>query len=193
MSGGLLQLIAYGAQDVYLTGNPQITFFKVVYKRHTNFSVESIENTFSGTADFERKVQCQVIRNGDLITKMYLKATLAGGAITSDPDKKWAWVDKVGHSLLKNVELFVGGSQIDKHYGDWLNFNYELQRNHAHDRGYDKMIGNTPEHTTLSNSHTDVNLYVPLHFFFSKNNGLALPLIALEYHEVRFQFEFRRL
>ena len=66
MGGGLMQLVAYGAQDVYLTGNPQITFWKVVYRRHTNFAIESIEQTFNGTVDFGRKVSCTVSRNGDL-------------------------------------------------------------------------------------------------------------------------------
>ena len=75
MGGGLMQLVAYGAQDVYLTGNPQITFFKVVYRRHTNFAVENIEQVFNGAADFGRKVTCQISRNGDLITKMYLRVT----------------------------------------------------------------------------------------------------------------------
>ena len=192
MSGGLMQLVAYGAQDAYLTGNPQITFFKVVYRKHTNFAVESIENTFSGAADFGKRVQCQIVRNGDLITKTYLKVSLAG-VNTGVANKKWAWVSKLGHALLKNVELNIGGTQIDKHYGDWLNMWYELSRNIAHDRGYDKMIGNTNELCNLSASHDQTTVYVPLQFFFCRNEGSALPLIALQYHDVRINFEFRSL
>ena len=102
-----MQLVAYGAQDVFLTGNPQITFFKIVYRRHTNFAVESIEQTFNGTADFSRKVSCTISRNGDLITKMYLRVTLSAGN-SGDANKRWAWVSRVGHALIDNVELEVG-------------------------------------------------------------------------------------
>jgi len=186
-----MQLVAYGAQDVYLTGNPQITFFKVVYRRHTNFAVENIEQVFNGAADFGRKVTCQVSRNGDLITKMYLRVLLP--SFTLDGAKKWAWVSRVGHALVDNVELEIGGTRIDKQYGNWLNVWYELARNWAHDRGYDVMIGNTTELTTLANKHDEAVLYVPLKFFNNRNDGLAIPLIALQYHEVKLNFEFSTL
>jgi len=189
-----MQLVAYGAQDVYLTGNPQITFFKVVYRRHTNFAIENIEQVFNGTPGFGRKVTCQISRNGDLITKMYLQVSLphydtsnAGGAIAN---KKWAWVSRVGHALIASVELEIGGTRIDKQYGDWLNIWYELARNWAHDRGYDVMIGNTSALTTLNTSHAQTYLYIPLKFFNNRNDGLAIPLIALQYHEVKVNFEF---
>ncbi len=187
MGGGLMQLVAYGAQDVYLTGNPQITFFKVVYRRHTNFAVENIEQVFNGAADFGRKVTCQISRNGDLITKMYLRVVLPEQALETG---KWAWVSRVGHALIKEVELEIGGTRIDKQYGNWLNVWYELARNWAHDRGYDVMIGNTAELTTISNKHDSAVLYVPLKFFNNRNDGLAIPLIALQYHEVKLNFEF---
>ena len=73
MGGGLMQLVAYGAQDIYLTGNPQITFFKVVYRRHTNFSMESIEQTLDGSVGFSSRVTSTISRNGDLITNMYVE------------------------------------------------------------------------------------------------------------------------
>ena len=142
MGGGLMQLVAYGAQDVFLTGNPQITFFKIVYRRHTNFALESIEQTFTGTADFGRKVSCTVARSGDLITKMYLRVSFDEYVASAG---KWGWVSRLGHALVKEVELEIGGTRIDKQYGDWLNVWYELARNFAQDRGYDKLIGNTPE------------------------------------------------
>jgi hypothetical protein len=192
MGGGLMQLVAYGAQDVYLTGNPQITFFKVVYRRHTNFAVENIEQVFNGSADFGRRVTCQISRNGDLITKMYLRVALSGYD-TKNTGKKWAWVSRVGHALIDNVELEIGGTRIDKQYGNWLNVWYELARNWAHDRGYDIMIGNTAELTTLAQKHDDAILYIPLKFFNNRNDGLAIPLIALQYHEVKLNFEFSQL
>ena len=190
MGGGLMQLVAYGAQDVYLTGNPQITFFKVVYRRHTNFAVENIEQVFNGAADFGRRVTCQISRNGDLITKMYLRVQLPGKNITTG---KWAWVSRLGHALIDSIELEIGGTRIDKQYGMWLNIWYELARNWAHDRGYAVMIGDTEELTSFSNVHTDAVLYIPLKFFNNRNDGLAIPLIALQYHEVKFNFEFSSL
>ena len=159
MTGGLIQLVSYGVEDLFLTRDPQITFFKVVYRRHTNFAIEAIENTFSGSADFSKKVQCQIVRNGDLINKVYLKVTLSGTSISTG---KWAWVSKLGHNIINNVELNIGGTAIDKHYGDWLNVWYELARNFAHDKGYDRMIGNTLDLLTMSTSHQSTVLYVPL-------------------------------
>lgn len=196
VGGGLMQLVAYGAQDVYLTGNPQITFFKVIYRRHTNFAVESIEQTFQGNANFGRKVTATLQRNGDLVTNVYLRVELPSGStagLSSSPNGEWAWVSKLGHALINSVELNVGGTTIDKHYGDWFNIWYELARNIAKDRGYAKMIGSTPELTTLAAAHSSAVLYIPLYFFHCRNNGLALPLIALQYHDVRYDFEFAAL
>jgi hypothetical protein len=91
MGGGLLQLVAYGAQDVYLTGNPQITFFKVVYRRHTNFSIESIQQTFNGNATLGQRVTCQISRNGDLVHKLYLQATLYNSRWRRIKGICWFW------------------------------------------------------------------------------------------------------
>ena len=185
MAGGLLQLVAYGAQDIYLTGNPQITFFKIVYRRHTNFSMECVEQVFSGTPNFGRKAICTITRNGDLVTRMYLMATLP------KLSKGHAWCRRVGYSMLKSVEVEIGGTKIDKHYGNWLNIWHELTHDPNHDRAHDKMIGNTDEICLPSSDDIpQTTLYVPLEFWFNRNTGLALPLIALQYHEVRVEFEF---
>ena len=183
--GGLMQLVAYGAQDVYLSGNPQITFFKAVYKRHTNFSTEAITQTFSGSPDFGRRVTCPITRNGDLITRMYLLCKVTG---TSTDE--WGWAPQLGHALIDNVELEVGGSRIDKQYGDWMNIWYSLTRTTGQESGYAAMIGDTAENQKLATSHGTQTLYVPLQFFCCRNNGLALPLISLQYHDVRVNFEF---
>lgn len=192
MAGGLMQLVAYGAQDVYLTGNPQITFFKVVYRRHTNFSMETIEHSLNGNPDFGRRSSVTITRNGDLITKVYLMIRLAH--ITPSEKSKFAWVRRVGHALIRSVEMEIGGSRIDKHYGSWLNIWYELAR-HAGDgeRGFLKMIGDVPELTAYNgDTKQEYTLYIPLKFWFNRHVGLALPLIALQYHEVRLHFEFSR-
>ena len=114
-----MQLVAYGAQDIYLTGNPQITFFKVVYRRHTNFAMESIEQVFNGQADFGKKVTVTVSRNGDLITRVYLQVDLP----KIEPDNETtlcAWTRNLGHIMIKQVEVEIGGQRIDRQYGEWL-------------------------------------------------------------------------
>jgi hypothetical protein len=192
MGGGLMQLVAYGAQDVYLTGNPQITFFKVVYRRHTNFSMETIEHTLNGNPDFGRKSSVTITRNGDLITKIYLRVVTKAVEARA-PGSRLAFVRRLGHALIKDVEVEIGGSRIDKHYGIWLDIWYELARPVGdRERGYDKMIGDVPELTNFDLlAKPSKTLFIPLQFWFCRNTGLALPLIALQYHEVRLHFEFR--
>ena len=183
MGGGLMQLVAYGAQDVYLSGNPQITFFKVVYRRHTNFSVEPIPQTWNGSADFGRTVTCNINRNGDLITNMYLCVKLA--AVEANT-VSWGYINRLGHAIVNDVKIEIGGSKIDEHYGDWLNIWYELTHETSQERGYSKMIGNVSALTDVTKSaKLAYTMYVPLVFWFNRNNGLALPLIALQYHDVR--------
>ena len=181
MGGGLMQLVAYGAQDVYLTGNPQITFFKVVYRRHTNFACESIEQTFNGTVSFGSKAVCPITRNGDLVTKMWLHTT-----ITNTEAIDTVLCPDPGNALIKSVELQIGGTKIDKHYGTWLHVWGQLTRPSDMDDCHNEMVGG--QSASLNNS--AMELFVPLQFFFCRNDGLALPLIALQYHDVRLEFEF---
>ncbi len=189
MGGGLMQLVAYGAQDVYLTGNPQITFFKVVYRRHTNFSMQCIEQPLD-SARFGGRHTVQVLRSGDLAGRMYLKTTLP--KLTAATDKKCAWVRRVGHALIDNIECTVGGSQVDKHWGTWYDLWYELTHTEEQERGYSKLIGDVDECKVLASTISAYTLYVPLQFWFNRNTGLALPLIALQYHEVRFNIMFEQ-
>jgi hypothetical protein len=199
MGGGLMQLVAYGAQDVYLTGNPNITFFKVVYRRHTNFSIETIEQTLGGNPDFGRKSTVTVLRNGDLATKIALRVRLNSVSQTRTAQQcmSVAWVRRLGHALLDNVECEIGGSKIDKQYGHWLDIWYELTHDVNQERGYRALIGDVDELVKLVDVPVDggvvlpeYTLMVPLQFWFNRNTGLALPLIALQYHEVRLNFEF---
>ena len=196
MGGGLMQLVAYGAQDVYLTGSPQITFFKVVYRRHTNFAVEPIPQTFNGASDFGRTVTCTINRNGDLITNMYVNISLnAGipGASTGNGTAPWGFVRRLGHAIVQHYKIEIGGSKIDEQYGDWLNIWYELTHKTGQVRGYANMIGDVDALTALTQNDTPAyQLYVPLQFWFNRNNGLALPLIALQYHDVRITIDYRQ-
>lgn len=180
MAGGLIQLVAYGSQDVYLSGTPQITFFKTVHRRHTQFAQECIPVIFQGTANFGQKVSCILPRNGDLIQRMYIAIELP----TLD-DVDSAWVKNIGHFIISDITIEIGGQIIDKQYGDWLNIWNELTQTAERAAGYDKMIG---AHLGRSGG----NLYVPLQFWFNKHPGLALPLIALQYHQVKIDVEFRK-
>ena len=216
MGGGLMQLVAYGAQDVYLTGNPQITFWKVTYRRYTNFSMESIEQTFNGQADFGRRVTCTISRNGDLAYKTYLQVTLPQIDQDVDTNNVYArWLDFPGHQLISQVELEIGGQRIDKQYGDWMHIWTQLTLSAEQQKGYFKMVGNTTQLTYVTDpSFADVDgpcggsdvpaqvcaprkalpettLYVPLQFWFCRSPGLALPLIALQYHEVKINLDLR--
>lgn len=183
-----MQLVAYGAQDVYLTGNPQITFFKHLYKRHTNFSMQSIQNTFSGSVGFDRKVTATIARTGDLITKCYVQATLP--AVTASGASGFKWVDEVGHFLIKSVEVEIGGQRIDKHYGTWLSIWSSLTTTKGHETGYASMIGDGLAAAADTETTDAYELYIPLQFWFCRHEGLALPLIALQYHEVKVSVEF---
>jgi hypothetical protein len=186
-----MQLVAYGAQDVYLTGSPEVTFFKLVYRRHTNFSVEPIEQTFNGTCDFGKTVTCEINRNGDLVTKMYLYLDLPA---VEAGTVEWGYVRRLGHAVIDEVKIEIGGSEIDEHYGDWLNLWYELTHKTGQERGYEQMIGDVPALTRVSTEAKPAHkLYVPLQFWFNRNNGLALPLIALQYHDVRLKLKLRPL
>ena len=121
MGGGLMQLVAYGAQDIYLTGNPQITFFKVVYRRHTNFAMECIQQSFNGVANYGNRVSCVVSRNGDLVHRMWLEATVATGG-----NAKLATGADIGNALVKSAEVEIGGQRVDKQYGTWMTMWSEL-------------------------------------------------------------------
>jgi len=225
MGGGLMQLVAYGAQDIYLTGNPQITFWKVSYKRHTNFSMEAIEQTFNGAADWGRKVTCTISRNGDLIYHVYLQVTLPRVNVTGT--QQFRWLNWLGHVMIAQVDVEIGGQRIDRQYGDWLHIWNELSQTTGHAAGYASMVGNVPRLTQpvtgsasngasgavsanpalmsgvpaastmafgdcdLGGCMPETTLYIPLEFWFCRNPGLALPLIALQYHEVKINLEFR--
>ena len=221
MGGGLMQLVAYGAQDVYLTGNPQITFWKVTYRRHTNFAMESIEQTFNGQADFGRRVTCTISRNGDLAYRTYLQVTLpeinqamANPVATGTGSVYARWLDNPGEQLVSQVEVEIGGQRIDRQYGDWMHIWNELTLSAEQQKGYEAMIGQTTQLTYITdpsfnnvdgpcessaprqvcaprNALPETTLYVPLQFWYCRNPGLALPLIALQYHEVKINLDIR--
>jgi hypothetical protein len=180
MAGGLMQLVAYGAQDVFLTGNPKVTFFQAVYKRHTNFAMENIEQTVNGSAGDSGRLSVTVARNGDLIGDMYLEITTAAtleAHSNAALDSCW-----VAERAVADIELSIGGQRIDKHYQKWWRLYSELCLDEAKKAQWGKM-------TTNPVANTAGKVYLPLIFFFNRNPGLYLPLIALQYHEVRLDID----
>lgn len=235
-----MQLSAYGSQNEYLNGNPQMTFFKIVYKRFTNFSMESITQNFVGPNELNQlnkiKLQCKISRNADLITNTYFTFHIpdiySGYNPISNTNYKFQWIKNLGTNIIEHVEILIGGQVIDKHYGEWLNIWSELNLSSSKLDTYNYLIGNVPElydpenypgnnglypTSTLNpelNSDPDYNsieylqvinpyersasikgrkIYVPLRFWFCQMSGLALPLIALQYHEIYINIELKAL
>ena len=181
MAGGLMQLVAYGAQDVFLTGNPKVTFFQAVYKRHTNFAMENIEQTINGSAGNDGRVSVTVARNGDLIGEMYVELTTIATGLQSRTDYSRNDTCWVAERAIKDVELSIGGQRIDKHYQRWWRLYSELCLDESKKVNWGKM--------TTAPLADSGKVFLPLIFFFNRNPGLYLPLIALQYHEVRLDFD----
>jgi hypothetical protein len=194
MGGGLLQLVAYGAQDAYITGNPHITFWKVLYKRHTNFAMEAFRVNFTGKATYGQRVVAVVNRNADLMYKTYLEVKLPDTTTAANTSNTYnvlwtgAWERRLGYQLLKKIEVEIGGQIIDTHYGEWLFLWENLTSGFDNSVKLDSMTGGFlggSTSSTISCGGRPNILYIPLQFWFCRNPGLALPLIALQYHEVR--------
>ena len=186
MGGGLMQLVAYGAQDIYLTGNPQITFFKVVYRRHTNFSMETIQQSASGVATVgqsENEASFTIARSGDLIHKVYLTADGSSHKITK------------GSKIIKEVEISIGGQKIDRYTQEWQDIWNELTTTSSKSFGLKCMTSDIGGggNSTSSSDRSVTYIQIPLLFWFCRNPGLALPLIALQYHEVKIDIIFNKL
>ena len=193
MTGGFLQLAAYGAQDIILTGNPQITFFVSVYKRYTNFSIETIEQFFHGKVDFGQRIYCEPTRIGDLISGARIRVTLPNLKDFKEDDTfDVSWVNGIGNALIDIIECEIGGDLIDRQYGLWHDVWNELSLSDEKKRAYDTMVGKQAAGFTYTTFEDSLTLYIPLQFWFCNNPGLALPLIALQHSHVRFYVELRK-
>jgi len=183
-----MQLVAYGAQDIYLTGNPQITFFKVVYRRHTNFSMECIQQTLGGTTAANASQTCTISRNGDLVFSSYItiEQAHADPTVTSLTTKDNHHAGEAGavYDLVDSVEVEIGGQKIDKQYGDWNAIWWEVSTPASKRGALESMLKQGDEYSSNANN----KVWYPLNFWFCRNPGLALPLIALQYHEVKLKF-----
>ncbi len=197
-----MHLVSYGAQDVYLTGKPMITYFKTVYRRHTNFASEIVPQSFASSPSFGKKVSSVINRNGDLMTHVTVSIDLPH-LECYDSSTHLRWTDNVGHHLLETIEIEIGGQIIDRHYGDWLEIWSQLTVRAEHRHAYYYMIGQDPVdllgrptglQRSVPGSYIEGRtLLIPLQFWFCRNYGLSLPLIALSHHEVRINIQFARL
>ena len=193
--GGLIQLVAYGEQDVFLTGDPKVTFFQAVYKRHTNFAIECIQQTVNGSnVQNNSRMSVVVARSGDLIGEMYIDLlTASPGANTvsgySSTTGTWDGTSWMAERAIANAELTIGGQKIDKHFQRWWRLYSELYMTEAKKIQYGKMTSNPNAQASNVYNASSGQVFLPLFFFFNRNPGMYLPLIALQYHEVRIDFD----
>ena len=192
LGGGLLQIVATGRQDIYLSGNPQTTFFKQVYRRHTNYSIESCRIDFDGAADFGKVVVATVPRKGDLLNTLMLEIVLPMLPQSNPGRIDTSWVNGIGHAMLEYVSLEIGGKEIDRQYGEFLHIMSELQVDASKKVGFNNMVGYHEAYRQDSQP-GNLKLYVPLRFWFCNNIGLSLPLVALQAHPVRILIKMRPL
>ena len=198
MGGGLVQLAAYGSQDVYLTTNPQITYFKAVYQRSTNFSMESIIQLIDGNINFGGNITVVIARNGDLLGSMVLQVSMPDPNIyiNSANYDYFGWIQGVGNYLIKYTNIEIGAQQIDEQYGLWLDIWSELNLNNSQIPGYTQMVGKSYSSAVWQPYNVAVEpgsrLFIPLQFWFCRNPGLAIPLIALQYHEIKMKITFEK-
>jgi hypothetical protein len=188
--GGLLQLVAIGKQDVFLTGNPQMTWFKMVYRRYTNFAMESQPMYFDGTPDFGKRITCLVPRRGDLLGQVILEVSLPALELTTG--QAVSYVNSIGHALIQEITIEIGEQQIDRQNGEWMEIWSSYTTTADKQTGFYNMIGKVDGYSpqTLNGP---LKLYIPLRFWFCRNPGLALPLLALQYHPIRINLTLRPL
>ena len=210
MGGGLIQLIAVGEQDQFLTGDPEITFFKSVYKRHSNFAMEVRNQIFSGGVSFGATNCCNIQKDGDLISDMSIHIKL--GSLNSKSKNRvcvknlnikcpcnkcsrktvFSWVNSIGHALIEYVTLEIGGYLIDKQYGEWFEIWSELTQNLEKKNAYNELIGKKdPSGFNINSFNDDLELIIPMNFWFCKNIGLAIPCIAITNHDIKFNVKWR--
>ena len=195
MGAGLLILVSVGKENIYLSTQPDITYFKIAYKRYSNFSIETIAQYFKTIPDFGRRVTVNISKNADLLGQIYLFVTLpdiitSNHSILPQDIKKFAWSEKIGLSLIKYVDLEISGILIERNFGDWLNIWYELTIPLSKKKSYNSMIGNIKLLTEFSNGKKNINLSIPLNFWFCQDSGLSLPLVSMIHNDIKIHVEF---
>ena len=206
---GLLELVAHGVQDVYLIGNPQITFFKTIYKRHTNFSMEAFQISYDAKPTWGQRTTFNITRYADLMYTMIVEIDIPQLRSVYTFDNEWtgvgksptdfntpesvgtiSWVNNTGHAAVLYYDLKIGGQLIDRQYSEWMEIWTQLSQSESKKRGLDQLLN---RNNSLEKTSAAQTLYIPLQFWFCRNIGLALPLIALQYHDVELEVNFRPL
>ena len=198
MGGGILQLVSRGPEDLHLTGSPEVSFFRSAYRRHSNFAIESVKAPFDTPTVFGKRITCTLPRSGDMVGRMYVRLTLP--EVHVPPNRAFRWLNYIGLVLFERVQLLIGGKQVDSHTGEFLYLWNQLTQAPGKFTGYANMVGNVPVLTnpTYNDTQSTVvipseTLYVPLEFWFNRDPSLALPLLAMKYHDVRVNIELRPL
>lgn len=204
--GGLLQLVATGKQDLFLTGNPQISFFKMVYRRHTNFAIESQPMYFDGTPNFGQRITCLIPRRGDLLGRVYLDVVLP--MIYDTAGNPLSYTNSVGHALIQEITFEIGEQEIDRQTGEWMEIWTQLTTPPGQREALNELIGRVETYTMSATnkiqpgystaqpplpSSDGLHLLIPLQFYFCNNPGLYIPLIALQYSPIRINITLRPL
>ena len=221
MGGGVMQLVAIGAQDVFISGSPEMSYFKMVYKRHTNFSMESVRQTFSTKPTLDTKgntFTCRITRVADLLQDVFISVMLPN--IYSNNRLRFKWVENISNYMIYSYTLKIDTQTIDIVWGEWMDIWNELTLTADKKDGYNRMTGNVEEFMRPKSANPSViynnnvityfsypsagttadkpsiasrRLYIPIPFWFTKNPGLALPLIALQYQNIDIVIEVRNI
>jgi hypothetical protein len=191
MTGSILQLVATGIEDIFLTNDPQITYYKIVYKRHTNFAREEINQYFLTQPDFGTQVSINIAKQGDLMEKTILVINLPAIEACDDKNVKYAWCRYIGYTIIDNIEIEINGRQICRHYGEWMMLWNQMFNDQANYSGFRKMIGDIPELTTFTSCKSSYRLFIPLQFWFCRSSSMALPLVSLIYSDIKINLSLR--
>jgi len=177
MSGALLQLASLSSQDVYLTGNPEITLFKKTFLRYTNFSAETVQIAFDGGAvSFGSSTTATLEKSGDLISRIVLVVNLE--PLTSNI--KWGYVDRIGHAMIDSIRITIGQSDIDIQHSDWIDIYQRMNKDKSQSDNYNIMIGNIATLKSIEYSHDGYQLFIPLEFWTCKNSTSVFPICAVK-------------
>ena len=189
MGGALLDLVAKGGQDVYFISNPQISFFKKVYKRHTNFSIEFNKFFLDTDADFGKMTRIFIPKKGDLIKNLCLHLQLPNLIPNGDAV---SYINFIGYNIIDYIEIYMGGTLIDRHTGEWLYIWNELRIIEAKKRAYYEMVGGKEFISYSSYSGNQGGIYIiPLSFWFGDDISQAIPMVAMQYSEVEIRIKFK--
>ena len=186
MVGGLLELCSKGGQDTYFICNPEMSFFKKMYKRHTNFSLETNKYQFNEDVNFGKVVNFTIPRKADLLKNVSIQFELP------KLESGFKYVNYIGYSLIDYIEISIGNTVIQRLTGEWLYIYNQLSLNKNKKESYEIMVGGKSG-GNYNNSYSDEGTFiVPINFWFTRDIGLAVPIVSLQYHEIEIKMAVRK-